>query len=54
MEFFENFNNNQLVAVYFEATPLYNKIILGPATSKEVPKVTNKHMLQQQKNVLED
>ena len=37
----------------FEAIPLYNKIILGPATPKEVRKVTNKHehMLRQQKNV---
>ena len=33
------------VAVDFEAIPLYNKIILGPETSKEVQKVTNEHML---------
>ena len=33
----------------FEAIPLYNKIILGPATPKEVRNVTNKHVLQKQK-----
>jgi len=36
----------------FEAIPLYNKIILGPATPKEVRKVTNKYVLQKQKIVL--
>ena len=36
----------------FEAIPLYNKIILGPVTAKEVRNVTNKHVLQKQKNVL--
>ena len=36
----------------FEAIPLYNKIILGLATPKEVRNVTNKHVLQKQKNVL--
>ena len=36
----------------FEAIPLYNKIRLGPATLKEVRKVTNEHVLQKQKNVL--
>ena len=41
-----------VVAVDFEAIPLYNKIILEPATLKEVRKVTNKHVLQKQKNVL--
>ena len=38
----------------FEATPLYNKIILGPATPKEIRKVTNKHVLQKQKMCWED
>ena len=39
----------------FEAIPLYNKIILGPATSEEVQNVTNKHVLQKQKKMyLED
>ena len=33
----------------FEAIPLYNKIILGPATPTKVRKVTNKHVLQKQK-----
>ena len=37
----------------FEEIPLYNKIISGPSTTKEVRKVTNKHVLQKQKNVLE-
>ena len=36
----------------FEAIPLYNKIILGPATPKEVRNVTNKQVLQKQKNLL--
>ena len=36
----------------FEAISLYNKIILGPATPKEVRNVTNKQVLQKQKNVL--
>ena len=36
----------------FEAIPLYNKIILGPATPKKVHNVRNKHVLQKQKNVL--
>ena len=30
----------------FETIPLYNKIILGPATPTEVRNVTNKHILQ--------
>ena len=33
----------------FEAIPLYNKIILGPATPKEVRNVTNKYVWQKQK-----
>ena len=33
----------------FETIPLYNKIILAPATSKEISIVTNKHVLQKQK-----
>ena len=33
----------------FETIPLYNKIMLGPATPKEVRDVTNKHVLQKQK-----
>ena len=36
----------------FDAIPVYNKIILGPATPEEVRNVTNKHVLQKQKNVL--
>ena len=36
----------------FETIPLYNKIILGPVTPKEVLNVTNKHVLQKQKNML--
>ena len=36
----------------FEAIPLYNKIILQSTTPKYVRNVTNKHMLQKQKNVL--
>ena len=43
---------NGNVAVDFEAIPLYNKIILGSATLKEVQKVTNEHVLEKQKNVL--
>ena len=35
-----------------EAIPLYNKIILGLETLKEVRKVTNEYVLQKQKNVL--
>ena len=31
---------------------LYNKLILGPTTLKEVRKVTKEHVLQKQKNVL--
>ena len=37
----------------FEAIPSYNKIILRSATSEEVRNVTNKHVLQKQKNVPE-
>ena len=33
----------------FEAIPLYDKIILGPAKPKEVRDVTNKHVLQKLK-----
>ena len=33
----------------FETKPLYNKMIVGPATPKEVRNVTNKHVLQKQK-----
>ena len=33
----------------FETIPLYNKIILGPATTGEVRNVTKKHVLQKQK-----
>ena len=33
----------------FEAIRLYNKIILGPATPKEIQNVMNKHVLQKQK-----
>ena len=36
----------------FEAIPLYNKIILRSATPEEARNVTNKHVLQKQKNVL--
>ena len=36
----------------FDAIPLYNKIILEPATPKEIRNVTNNHVLQKQKNVL--
>ena len=38
----------------FEAIPLYNKIILGMETPKEVRNVTNKHVLQKQKMCWED
>ena len=38
-----------LQRVNFEAIPLYNKIILRPATPEEVRNVTNKHVLQKQK-----
>ena len=34
----------------FGAVVLYNKIILGPATPEEIRNVTNKHVLQKQKN----
>ena len=37
----------------FEAILLYNKIILGSATPKGVRNITNKYVLQKQKNVLE-
>ena len=44
---------NGAVAVDFETIPLYNKIILESATSKEVRKVTNEHVLhKKQINVL--
>ena len=33
----------------FEDIPLYDKIILGPATPEEIRDVTNKHVLQKQK-----
>ena len=36
----------------FETITLYNKIRLGPATPQEIRNVTNKHVLQKQKNVL--
>ena len=36
----------------FEAILLYNKIILRSATPKNVRNVTNKHVLQKEKNVL--
>ena len=34
---------NNTVAIVFQATPLYNKIILPPATAKEVRKM-NEHV----------
>ena len=33
-----------VIAVVFEAIPLYNKIVLTPATAKEVRKVTSEQV----------